>query len=48
MPELDIVLSTGMSKGEQYGLNWKDVDLVARRFTLRHTKNGSVRHIPLN
>jgi integrase len=48
MVELDIVLHTGMRKGEQYGLNWEDVDLVARRITLRQTKNGSVRHIPLN
>lgn len=48
MPELEIVLNTGMRKGEQYGLNWADVDLVARRITLRRTKNGSVRHIPLN
>jgi hypothetical protein len=48
MPELEIVLNTGMRKSEQYGLNWADVNLVARRVTLRHTKNGSVRHIPLN
>jgi len=48
MAELDIVLNTGMRRGEQYGLSWEDVDLVARRITLRQTKNGSVRHIPLN
>jgi integrase len=48
MPELEIVLNTGMRKSEQYGLNWADVNLVARRVTLCHTKNGSVRHIPLN
>jgi integrase len=48
MPELEIVLNTGMRKSEQYGLNWADVNLVARRVTLRYTKNGSVRHIPLN
>lgn len=47
-PDLDVALNTGMRKGEQYGLNWKDVDLHARRLTLRETKNGSVRHIPLN
>jgi len=48
IPDLDVALNTGMRKGEQYGLNWKDVDLHARRLTLRETKNGSVRHIPLN
>jgi integrase len=48
MPDLDIALNTGMRKGEQYGLLWSDVDLSAPRITLRGTKNGSVRHIPLN
>jgi integrase len=48
MADLDIALNTGMRKSEQYGLNWKDVDLEARRVTLRETKNGAVRHIPLN
>lgn len=46
--DLDIALNTGMRQGEQYGLGWTDVDLVARRITLRRTKNGSVRHISLN
>jgi len=48
MADLDVALNTGMRKGEQYGLSWKDVDLQARRVTLRETKNGSVRHVPLN
>jgi integrase len=48
MPDLDIALNTGMRKSEQFGLKWKDVDLDARRATLRETKNGSVRHVPLN
>lgn len=46
--DLDVALNTGMRKSEQYGLTWKDVDMNARRVTLRLTKNGSVRHIPLN
>ncbi|MGO8718459.1 MAG: tyrosine-type recombinase/integrase [Acidobacteriaceae bacterium] len=46
--DLDIALNTGMRQGEKYGLVWTDVDLIARRVTLRRTKNGSVRHIPLN
>ncbi|HEY2470140.1 MAG TPA: site-specific integrase [Terracidiphilus sp.] len=48
MVELDVALNTGMRKGEQYRLNWRDVDLESRRITLWKTKNGSVRHIPLN
>lgn len=48
MPDLDIALNTGMRKGEQYSLDWSSVSLDARRVTLKETKNGSVRHIPLN
>jgi len=48
MPEFEIALNTGMRKGEQYGLCWHDVDLRAPQLTLRKTKNGDVRHIPLN
>jgi integrase len=48
MPDLDIALNTGMRKSEQYGLNWADVDLEGRRVSLKRTKNGSARHIPLN
>jgi integrase len=48
MMDLDIALNTGMRKSEQYGLTWADVDLDARRVSLKRTKNGSARHIPLN
>lgn len=48
MPDLDIALNTGTRKSEQYGLTWKDVDLEGRRVTLRITKNGSARYVPLN
>jgi len=48
MPDLDIALHTGMRKSEQFGLTWADVDLEARRVSLKRTKNGSARHIPLN
>jgi integrase len=46
--DLDIALNTGMRQAEQHHLEWRDVNLVARRVTVRHTKNGSVRHLPLN
>lgn len=41
--ELDVALGTGMRKGEQYGLKWKDVDLAQGVITLRDTKNGHAR-----
>jgi integrase len=46
--ELTISLGTGMRKGEQYGLQRPDVDLEHRRISVRETKNGEVRHIPMN
>jgi integrase len=48
MPEFEIALHTGIRRVEQYKLLWPDVDLQARRVTLRQTKNGTTRHVPLN
>ena len=45
--ELDVALGTGMRKGEQYGLRWRDVDFSRRVLTLRDTKNGFSRTIPM-
>jgi integrase len=45
--ELDIALGTGMRKGEQYGLRWSDVDFARRVITLRDTKNGASRTVPM-
>lgn len=45
--ELDIALGTGMRKGEQYGLRWSDIDLTRRVITLRDTKNGTSRTVPM-
>ena len=42
-----IALSTGMRKGELTNLRWPDVDLPNRRITLRETKNGETRVVPL-
>jgi len=47
-PELDLALHTGMRKGEQYGLEWRDVNWVSGFITLAKTKSGRVRHIPMN
>jgi site-specific recombinase XerD len=48
MPELDIALHTGMRRSEQYSLMWSDIDFINRIITVRHTKNGEMRHIRLN
>lgn len=45
--ELDVALGTGMRKGEQYGLRWGDIDFDRRVITLRDTKNGSSRTVPM-
>lgn len=45
--ELDVALGTGMRKGEQYGLVWSDIDFDRRVITLRDTKNGSSRTVPM-
>lgn len=46
--ELDIALSTGMRKSEQYGLTWDDVDFESKEITLRDTKNGTSRIVHMN
>ncbi len=50
MCELDISLGTGMRLSEQYGsrLLWSQVDFVRREITLRKTKNGKGRVIPMS
>jgi integrase len=47
MPEFEIALQSGARQGEQYKLLWSDVNPNAR-MTLRQTKNGTTRHVPLN
>lgn len=42
-----LALSTGMRKGELMNLRWPDVDLPNGRITLRETKNGETRVVPL-
>lgn len=46
--QLDISLHTGMRAGEQFSLEWTQVDFERRILTLHKTKNGTARHIPLN
>ena len=42
-----LALCTGMRRGEVLGLEWRDVDFQRRQVTLRQTKNGSRRSVPL-
>jgi len=47
-PEFDLAIHTGMRQGEQYGLLWEDVDWERRQLTIPRSKNGAIRHLPLN
>lgn len=47
-PVLVTALNTGMRLGELLSLTWADVDLSRRLITVRHTKNGRVRRLPIN
>jgi site-specific recombinase XerD len=48
MPEFDLALNTGLRLSEQYGLLWETVSLPLRTLTIRRSKNGTMRHVPLN
>lgn len=43
-----LALETGMRAGEVFGLEWDRVRLRERFLTLRRTKNGDARHVPLS
>ena len=45
---VQVALHTGMRKGEQLNLRWSDVDFQQKRITIRETKAGEARHIPMN
>ena len=46
-PVVVLALSTGMRAGEIMNLEWRDVDLARGWLTLRETKNGTMRGVPL-
>jgi site-specific recombinase XerD len=48
MPEFDLALNTGLRLSEQYGLLWENVSIPLRILTIPRTKNGTMRHVPLN
>ena len=48
MPELDIALNAGMRRGEQYGLEWPNVNVENCVLTIPRSKCGEAWHIALN
>ena len=46
--ELDLALNTGLRRGEMYGLTWENVNLSRRVLTVPLSKNGEMRHVPIN
>jgi site-specific recombinase XerD len=46
--EFDLALHTGMRRGEQFGLLWRDVDLKRGIITIPRSKHGEVRYIQIN
>ncbi len=43
-----VALKTGMRRGEIFGLKWSDVDFHAGQLTLKRTKSGETRFIPMH
>jgi site-specific recombinase XerD len=48
LPQLDLALHTGLRLSEQYGLAWDCIDFDRRILTIPMSKNGELRHVPLN
>jgi len=48
LPELDLALNTGMRLGEMYSLTWENVNASRKVLTIPRSKNGEIRHVPLN
>jgi len=46
--EFDLALHTGMRWSEQYGLRWPEVDAKHAILTIRRSKPGERRYVPLN
>jgi len=45
--EFIISIQTGMRAGEQYGLEWPDIDLKHKQIHVKESKNGTERYIPM-
>ena len=47
-PLINVAINTGMRRGELLALKWDQVDLQSCTITVKQSKNGRVRHIPIN
>ena len=47
-PLFTVSVHTGLRWSEQRALQWRDVDLLAGFLTVRHSKNGRTRQVPMN
>jgi integrase len=45
---LKVLYALGPRRGKLLQLEWNDVDMQRREFTLRHTKNGESRTVPMS
>ena len=45
---IEVALHTGMRRGEQLNLKWKDVDFLTRTITIPRSKPGEKRHVKMN
>jgi len=43
-----IAIHTGLRRGEQFGLRWKDVDFTTGIVTIARSKSGEMRRVPMN
>jgi integrase len=47
-PLIIVAINTGMRRGELLNLRWEQVDLRNLLITIEHSKNGRIRHLPIN
>lgn len=47
-PILVLATNTGMRRGELLALEWEQIDLSQQIITVKRSKSGTVRHIPMN
>jgi len=47
-PIIKLATHTGMRRGELLALQWDQVNLLAKTITVKKSKSGKVRHVPLN
>ncbi|MBI4284165.1 MAG: site-specific integrase [Chloroflexi bacterium] len=47
-PLVEVALHTGMRRGEQFNLRWRDVNFHTRTITIPRSKSGELRHVRMN